>query len=299
MSTFQTIYGNIGKAIGDLDAVRTTEVKAMLNMVYLGEILCADQDRPMFFLRRLDDSIVTKDFDTIVSITKASPAVMTTTNDTYATGDIIQAFDIVGMTDIEHRVFKLTRTGAKTYNLYTLDGTIISSAAYAAAATGGTIYHRGAVLSAAVKSILSVYWDGYIKPLDPITTKEMDESTALWDDDEQQPTMFHHYKTFTSGGVEIDILLWFYLPDDNYHMRLWYEFSPPAMATDGEYPILPPQFHGAIEAGAIARLGENKVQVEAGVVWPQIYKMNLEALINYNRKLWADYEPKRSGLYLI
>jgi hypothetical protein len=296
---YSTINSDVGVAIGDLNSTRLAEVKAVVNMVYLGEILNADPMRPMFFLRRLDDSIVTKDSDTIVSITKASPAVMTTTNDTYATGDIIQAFDVVGMTDIEHRVFKLTRTGAKTYNLYTLDGTIINSTNYAAAATGGTIYHRGTTLSNAVKSILSVYWDGYVLPLEPITTKEMDESTAFWDDEESQPTMFHHYKTFTSAGVEIDILLWFYLPDDNYHMRLWYEFSPGAMSNDADYPILPPQFHPAIEAGAITRLGENKVQVEAGVVWPQIYKMHLAALADYNRQLWKDYETKRSAPYLL
>lgn len=296
---YSTIYGDVCTGIGDLQQSRLAEVKAVVNMVYLGEVLNADPLRPLFFLRRLDDSIITKDSDTIVSITKANPAVMTTTNDTYATGDIIQSFDVVGMTDIEHRVFKLTRTGAKTYNLYTLDGTIVSSAAYAAAATGGTIYHRGTVLSAAVKSILSVYWDGYVKSLTPITTQEMDESTAWWGDDEAQPTKFHHYKTFTSTGTEIDILLWFYLPDDNYHMRLWYEFSPGAMSNDTDYPILPPQFHPAIEAGAITRLGENKVQVEAGIVWPQIYKMHLTALAEYNRKLWADYETKRSAPYLL
>jgi hypothetical protein len=82
-------------------------------------------------------------------------------------------------------------------------------------------------------------------------------------------------------------------------MRLWYEFSPGAMSNDTDYPILPPQFHPAIEAGAITRLGENKVQVEAGVVWPQIYKMHLAALVDYNRQLWKEYETKRSAPYLL
>ncbi|MEN6423323.1 MAG: hypothetical protein ABFD76_15395 [Smithella sp.] len=296
---FSIIYGNICAAIGDLSQARLAEVKAVLNMVYLGEILNADPDRPMFFLRRFDDSIKTKSSDTIVSITKASPAVMTTANDTYQTGDIISPFDVVGMTDIEHRMFKLTRTGAKTYNLYTIDGTIINSSSYAAAATGGTIYHRGSLLSAAVKSILSVNWHGYSRPLDPISSAELEDNVSLYEDNTSRPLKFHHYKTFTSTGAEIDIILWFSIPDTNYQMRLWYEFSPAAMSNDTDYPVLPPQFHPAIEAGAITRLGENKTQVEAGVIWPQLYAKHLDALKDYNRNLWKNYEQKRSGLYLI
>ena len=296
---FSTINSDVCKAIGDLSSARLDEVKAVVNMVYLDELLNADHDRPMYFLRRFDDSIKTKNSDAIVSITKASPAVMTTANDTYATGDIISPFDVVGMTDIEHRILKLTRTGAKTYNLYTLDGTIINSTNYAAAATGGTIYHRGSLLSAAVKSILSVNWHGFNIPLEPISSADLEDNVSLYEDNLSRPLNFHHYKTFTSAGAEIDIILWFELPDTNYQMRLWYELSPGALSNDTDYPILPPQFHPAIEAGAIARLGENKVQVEAGVVWPQVYKMHLDALINYNRKLWKDYEEKRNGLYLI
>ena len=296
---FSTIYGDVCKAIGDLSNVRIDEVKAVVNMVYLSELLNADSDRPMFFLRRFDDSITTKDSDTIVSITKASPAVMTTTADTYQTGDVIQSFDVVGMTDIEHRVFKLTRTGAKTYNLYSLDGTIVNSTNFVAVATGGTIYHRGTVLSAAVKSIERITWNGYTDELIPLNSKELEESTSYWDDDTSRPLYFNHYQTFTTTGTQIDIIMWFNLPDTNYQMRLWFEYSPAAMSSDSEYPVLPPQFHGAIEAGSITRLGENKTQVEAGVVWPQLYKMQVEALVSYNRKLWKQYDNKRSDIYLL
>jgi hypothetical protein len=71
---FSTINSDVCKAIGDLSSARLDEVKAVVNMVYLDELLNADHDRPMYFLRRFDDSIKTKNSDAIVSITKASPA---------------------------------------------------------------------------------------------------------------------------------------------------------------------------------------------------------------------------------
>lgn len=42
-----------------------SETFAGVNMVYLDELLNADHDRPMYFLRRFDDSIKTKNSDTI------------------------------------------------------------------------------------------------------------------------------------------------------------------------------------------------------------------------------------------
>jgi len=296
---FSTIYGDVCTAIGDPQQVRLAEVKAVINTVYLSELLNADINRPMYWLRYLDDSIKTKTADTITAISKANPCVVTTNADTFVTGDIVSIYAIVGMTELNNRVFKLTRTGAKTYSLATLDGTAINSTNFASWSSAGTVNHRGVTLSNAVRSILSVNWQGYANPLIPITAKELENTTTWWGSETATPpTRYQHVKTLSAAGVEADMLLWFLLPATTLQLRVWYEYSPGELSGTTDYPILPSQFHSAIVSGSLARLGENKTQLEAGPIWPQVYKMQIEALISYNRKLWKEYDPQRSKPYL-
>jgi hypothetical protein len=295
---FSTIYGDVCTAIGDLQQARLAEVKSMINMIYLGEVLNCDLQRPMYWLRFLNDSIKTKTADTVAGVTKANPGVLTTAADTFTTGDIVSLYALGGMVELNNRAVKLTRTSAKTYTMTTLDGTAIDTTNYTTYTSGGTVNHRGATLSKAVRSIISVNWHGYVEPLTPITAKELETQTSYWDVTASQPKYYQHVKTFSATGTEVDMILWFLLPDTNYQMRIWFEYSPGELSATTDYPILPPQFHPALTSGAIARLGENKVQLEAGQVWPALYKMQLEALISYNRKLWSEYETQRSKPYL-
>jgi hypothetical protein len=296
---FETLYNDCCRSIGDLTKVRLNEVKAAINMVYLDEMLGADPLRPWFWLRYLDDSIKSKIAGTIVSISKASTAVMVTSADTYATGDIVSLYDVVGMTEMSNRAVRLTRNSSANYNLADLKGTAIDSSAFVAAGTGGTVTHRGKVLSNKVKSIISVNWQGYSGRLNAIPEKDLEEDTVFWSSEKSRPLNYQHMKYCSAAGVESDILLWFYASDAEYSMRLWQELSPEPLSATTDVPLIPAQFHPAIEAGVITRLGENKTQVEAGVVWPQLYKVQLQALVDYNRALWKDYENKRSDIYLL
>jgi hypothetical protein len=149
-----------------------------------------------------------------------------------------------------------------------------------------------------IRSIISVGWQGYNGCLDPISERELEDSTAFWDVNTSQPVRYQHLKYCSAAGVESDLLLWFYGADAAYNMRLWHELSPEPLTGAGDVPLIPAQFHPAIEAGVITRLGENKTQVEAGVVWPQLYKMQVQAMVDYNRALWKQYETQRSELYL-
>jgi len=108
-----------------------------------------------------------------------------------------------------------------------------------------------------------------------------------------------HRREYTAAGAQYDYLLWFQAADAAYNLRLWYEKQCARLSATTDVPVLPYQFHDAIIAGAITRLGENKVQVEAGVVWPAIYKAHIDAIKAFNRKWWADHKPyERSGLFL-
>ena len=108
-----------------------------------------------------------------------------------------------------------------------------------------------------------------------------------------------HRQVYTAAGAQIDYLLWYQAADAAYNLRVWYVKQAARLSATTDVPLLPYQFHDAIVAGAITRLGENKVQVEAGVVWPAIYNAELESIKTYNRKWWDDHKPyERSGLFL-
>jgi hypothetical protein len=44
---------------------------------------------------------------------------------------------------------------------------------------------------------------------------------------------------------------------------------------------------------------ESGVQVENAVVWPSLYKIQIEALKTYNRKWWKQHEVDQGGPYLL
>ena len=296
---FSTIYGDVCRAMGDLQATRSTEVKAVINQVYLNEILNVDEMRPLFWLRKRCDSVFTKAADTVTGISLAtSPATMTATNKNMVTNDIVSLYGMTGATELNNRLFRLKRT-SDSYELYDLDNVAVDSPA-TAYVSGGIIVHRGVASSLSIRQIIGQpNFHGYNDGLEEITDKELEASTSWWDENTTRPTRFLHYKSYTNAGTENDCILWFPGADAAYQMRFWYEVRPSRLSSDSDVPLLPAQFHDAIVAGAITRLGENKTQVEAGVVWPGLYKAQLQAIKEYNRKLWKPYEDKRSGIYLI
>lgn len=296
--TFDTLCDDVCRLIGDLNQARLDEVKSVINQVYLDEMLNVDESRPLFWLRKIDDSIISRVPDTIASISKANPGVMGTTNDTFKSDDIVSLYDIVGMTELNNRMVRLTRTSAKTYTLADIDGTAINTTNYTTYTSGGDVVHRGVASSLYIRRVLKANWHGYNQSLEPINDIDLEESTFWWDENTSRPTAIQHYKSFTNAGIENNAILWFCGANAAYQMRLYYEYRPTLLSATTDVPLLPPQFHGAIEAGAVTRLGENKVQVEAGVIWPQLYMKQLEALRNYNRLLWKDYEQKRGELFL-
>lgn len=297
--TFAALYADCCRLIGDLKQSRLNEVKAVINSVYLDELLNADEMRPLYWLMTMDDSIVMKLSDTVVSISKASPSVMVTAADVYATDDIVSLYEISGMTELDNRTVRLTRTAASTYTLADMYGSAVNSTNYGSAGTGGKIQHRGVAATLAIRQIIGAGLAGYNNQLIPVSGNELEFSTAWWGSNKSRPLRYQFVKAFTNAGGQTNIILWFSCNDAAYRMRLWYEAAPSMLVNDSDVPLLPPQFHAAIESGVVARLGENKAQVEAGVIWPQLYKMQCDALKAYNRRLWKNYEDKQSELYLI
>lgn len=296
--TFENIYQTVMKAIADAQYSRSDEVKAIVNMVYLNEICQCDELYPLFWLLECDDSKVSKVRATITGITKANPCVITAVAHGFATDDLVTLYDIVGMSELNYRTFRAVRDSADAIHLHDLSDTNLNSSSYTTYTSGGYAHHRGMLITSCQK-VIKANWHGYNKGIDFIGLDQLEEQSTWWDKSTSRPLKITHRRVYTAAGAQHDYLLWFQAADAKYNLRLWYEKQCARLVNTTDVPLLPYQFHDAIVAGSITRLGENKVQVEAGVVWPIIYKAQIEAIKAFNRKWWAEQKPfERQGLFL-
>jgi len=297
--TFQNLYQKVCTAIADPNYSRADlDVKTVINMVYLNEICQCDELYPLFWLLECDDSKKSKARATITGISKASPAVVTATAHGFVTGDIITIYEVSGMTEVNFRTFHVTKVTADTFSLQDLTQSNVSSSAYTTYSSGGYAHHRGTLLTSCAK-VLRANWHGYNKGMAFINYDELEDQATYWDKSRSRPIKMMHRREYTAAGAQYDYLLWFQAADAAYNLRLWYEKQVARLSADGDVPILPYQFHDAIIAGAITRLGENRVQVENAVIWPVLYKSHIEAIKAFNRKYWQENKPyERSPLFL-
>jgi hypothetical protein len=299
---YSDIYGDVCRAMGDLSQARLDEVKAVVNMVYLNEICVCDDLHPLYWLMDLIDDVKTKNEATITGISVAATASVTAVAHGFVTGDIIQIADVVGMTEVNDRLFVVVRTAADTFTLKDLSGTVIASTDFTAWSSGGKAYHRGVTLSKNFRTIHSFNFKGYSTPLTPIGFEELEKSTNWYDvTSETTPTRYMHKPYADTAGTEYQRLLWFNVPDTVYSARIWGEKIPSRLSADADVPVLPARFHDTIVSGSVARLVQyGSVQIENAVLWPTLYKMQLQAIKEENRQWWWKNMPdQRSPLYLL
>lgn len=296
--TFENIYQTVMKSIADSQYARSDEVKAVVNMVYLNEICQCDELYPLFWLLELDDTKLAKVRAAITGISKANPVVITSVAHGFATDDLVTIYDVGGMVELNNRTYRVVKDTADAIHLHDLTDTNINSSNYTTYTSGGYLNHRGTLITACQK-VIQANWHGFNNGLAFIGPAQLEAQSTWWDKSTSRPTKILHRRVQTAAGGQLDYLLWFQASDAAYTLKLWYEKQPDRLANATEVPLLPSQFHDAIVAGSITRLGENKVQVEAGVVWPAIYKAQIEAIKEYNRKRWETQKPfERSGLFL-
>jgi hypothetical protein len=296
--TFQNIYETVMKAIADSQYARSDEVKAICNMIYLDELLHCDDLYPLYWLMECEDSRKTNTRATITGITKAAPPVVTATAHGFSDGDIVTIYGVEGMTELNNRTFMVDDKNTNTFELQDLSGTDIVGTGYTTYTSGGYVHHRGISISDCEK-VLHANWYGYNKGMDFISPEKLEAESGWMDDSLSRPTKCMHKQVYTAAGTQLDYLLWYPAPDDNYSLRLWYVTQAARLSSASDVPLLPPQFHDAIISGAITRLGENKVQVEAGVIWPTIYNAQVDGLVAFNRNWWEEHKPyERSKLFL-
>jgi hypothetical protein len=306
--TFQNIYEGIRYYIKTKGASKDTLIKDVVNMVYMTEIMVCDDLYPLFWMVDFDDSRASVAPATITGITKADPAVITTSAaHGLVADDIISIHNIVGMTELNNRIYKIASADTTTtMELEDLEGKDeIDSTNFTAWSSGGTIHHRGLTLGTTptgfqVQRIIgNPKWHDE-KIMTPASMAEIERWNSYTNDSTARPNRFLHKKAYAVAGTEYNFLIWFQGADAAYDLRYWYEKRASKLVLTNDIPLLPPQFHNAIIAGAVARLAESNVQVENQVVWPAIYQQQLDAIRTFNRKWWAaNEEPELLAPYLL
>ena len=282
--TFAEIVSEIKGVIKTSGTSKDTLIKNVINMVYLNEVIPVDTLYPLFNLMILDESKKAKAPATITGLTQADPGVVTAVAHGFEVGDIVSLYDVVGMTEVNERTFKVSVVGsADTFEIQTLEGDDVDTSGFTAYTSGGTVHHRG-IQGSDIKRILSFAWKDSSIPVIRLPSQDIDQNTSYWGDSTSRPE-YYLFKQYYAGTAEVDQLIWFHAADKAYHARIWYEKKVARLSADADVPQLPWRFHDTLVSGAAARLIESKAQTAASF-WPSIYKSQLVALKAYNRSLF-------------
>jgi len=85
-----------------------------------------------------DNGQITEGDKTITAITKANPAVVTSSSHGYSNGDFVTITSVVGMTEVNGKTFKVADKTTNTFELHDVDGTDINSSSYTTYSSAGT-----------------------------------------------------------------------------------------------------------------------------------------------------------------
>jgi len=97
--------------------------------IEFGELYCR------FYQNR--SAVVTGSPDGITGATSANPVVITSTGHSFVDGDDVFIYDVIGMTELNGRWFKVANKTANTYELTTIHGTNVDGTGYTTYSVGG------------------------------------------------------------------------------------------------------------------------------------------------------------------
>jgi hypothetical protein len=199
------------------------------------------------------------------------------------------------MTELNYRTVRVLYVSDDSFSLLDLDGAAISSIGMTTYTGSGTAHFRGTIINGC-RRVLGANLHGYNKGLVKVAWPEIEGKSSLMDVSTSRPTKYMHRQAFNAtDGTQYDYIETYQGADAAYNLRVWTEKNPDRLVNTTDIPYLPHQFQDAIIAGAITRLGESKVQVEAGVIWPSVYERHLDAIKNFNRQWWHDHEAENKG----
>ncbi len=84
-----------------------------------------------------DSGQIVESNKTITAITKANPAVVTSSSHGYSNGDYVNISSVVGMTEVNNKTFKVANKTTNTFELQDVDGNNVNSSAYTTYSSAG------------------------------------------------------------------------------------------------------------------------------------------------------------------
>ena len=100
-------------------------------------------------------------------------------------------------------------------------------------------------------------------PVTPIDMEELESDPNWWrTTNTQRPSRFFHSKSYAAEGGETNLLNWFYMPDDAYDIRYWFEKRINQLSGNDDVPMLPAWAHPAIIYGATALMSRWDIRVK-------------------------------------
>jgi hypothetical protein len=297
---FSEIKAAIASAAKQFTAKKATMVEYLANMVYLGEVLpAADGIHPPFWLVKSGPMLRTLGPIALSGISQETPGLFTTTAaHGLSAGDMIAVWGVNGMTEINGVSGTVLQTpSTTTFEMYESsdnDAALsVDTSGFSAYTSGGYVYHHGVRLPTML-DIDRVLFSSVIGASKPMEQKGVEQWVDEVDRKDSEvtgtPTMFRHLRRYKEDGTTFDQIIWYPYPDGVHKIRYKFKELPAKLSDDTDTPLLPHTFHDAIVAGVVARLteGSGQVGVEKQSMWPTVYRLQLEALREYNEKYWSN-----------
>lgn len=146
-----------------------------------------------------DGGYVLEPAKTISAVTQADPGVVTANAHGYATGDVVQVRDVVGMTQLNGQIFTV---GAVTTNTFELEG--IDTTGYGAYVSGGTVARVATIPSPYSEDDLALL--KYTQSNDTMTFTKVDHENGTDMEERKLVRTDHHVWTFSIPTFTPNIL---------------------------------------------------------------------------------------------
>ena len=309
--TFEDIYTRVANLIGDDDQSKIEQIKAVINQVYLNEVLQADELYAPHWLVKLGVKHLIAPA-TITAITVANPPVITCdAAHGLVDGDLVTIWGVVGMTEVnsfgddnpgfDHQVYRVGTVGTTTvandnFTLQSVDDADIDGSGFTAWTSGGTVLHQGWAFGTTIDKVLNVgIYNGL--PLTQSSPRRiLDDTLQFYSSSQSTPAEYYIRKHFTAAGAEFNDFEFGPGASQADQLMIYYQEKASRLTAKGNVPLLPSELHYALIAGAVTRLAENNVQVENAVIWPGIYSAELTAIVTANRRWWKQAEKDNPGM---
>jgi len=235
---------------------------------------------------------------TVEDASQAAQCVITSTAHGFSGGEVLTFWNVGGMEELNYdyatasqdtvKLYVVDTAGiaADTFRLTDMNGDAINSTTYTAFTTGGTIHHHGWRIASVIHTVHKVgLYDN--NPLVSMTWEQFLDDPDYWVSDQTTtPYKFIHSQLYASDGDRADYIITLPASQEAEIAYPLITVKPIILSSDTDVPLMPPEFHYGIVAGAVMRLMESNVQVENAVIWPGIYQANVAGFNAYNYKLW-------------